>query len=288
MFSLVEIMPLRVGNQGNVGNQNGNVVNENVQENVRNVLVNGNRVGCSYKEFLACNPKEYDGKGGAAVLTRWIKKIESMYDMNGCSIDQKVKYAAGSFVGKALTWWNSQIQTELWNHAMVGAGHTTYTDRFHELARLVPYLVTLEIKKIERNGSFNKVEKIRNVGEPSKDKNGRDDNKRTRTGNAFATTANPIGRENTGAWPKCTTCNSYHAPGGPCRTCFNCNRSGHLAKDCRDMPRNVNPVNAKNPTVRAYYECGSTNHVRSACPRLNRAQGPGEIVQTKLLLITVC
>ncbi|GJU93809.1 putative reverse transcriptase domain-containing protein [Tanacetum coccineum] len=54
----------QVGNQGNVGNQNGNVVNENVQENIRNVLVNGNRVGCSYKEFLACNPKEYDGKGG--------------------------------------------------------------------------------------------------------------------------------------------------------------------------------------------------------------------------------
>ncbi|GJZ81878.1 hypothetical protein Tco_0646872 [Tanacetum coccineum] len=57
-----------VGNQENVGNQNGNVVNENVQENVGNVIVNGNRVGCSYKEFLACNPKEYNGKGGVVVL----------------------------------------------------------------------------------------------------------------------------------------------------------------------------------------------------------------------------
>ncbi|GKE91905.1 putative reverse transcriptase domain-containing protein [Tanacetum coccineum] len=41
------------------------------------------------------------------------------------------------------------------------------------------------------------------------------------------------------------------------------------------MPRNVNPVNARNPTARACYECGSTDHVKSACPRMNRAQGPG-------------
>nr|GEU41202.1 putative reverse transcriptase domain-containing protein [Tanacetum cinerariifolium] len=114
-----------VGNQGNVGNQNGNVVNENIEENIRNVLVNENWVDCSYKEFLACNLKNYDGKGGAVVLTRWIKKMESMQDMSGCSIDQK-------------------------NHVMVGAGHAAYTDRFHELARLVPHLVTPESRKIER------------------------------------------------------------------------------------------------------------------------------------------
>ncbi|GJY68271.1 putative reverse transcriptase domain-containing protein [Tanacetum coccineum] len=285
------------------------------QENVRNVLVNGNRVGCSYKEFLAFNPKEYDGKGGAVVLTQWIKNMENVQDMSGCSIDQKVKYTAGSFVGKALTWWKSQIrtlsqevdvcmswndfklmmieefcpshemqklETELWNHAMVGAGHAAYTDRFHELARLVPHLVTPESRKIKRyvcglalQIRRMKVEKRGNVGESSKDKNGKDDNKRTRTGNAFATTANPVGRENTGTWPKCTTCNSYYAPGGPCRTCFNCNRPSHLAKDCRGVRRNVNPVNSRNPNVRACYECGSTDHVRPACPRFNRAQGPG-------------
>ncbi|GKG00375.1 hypothetical protein Tco_0302065, partial [Tanacetum coccineum] len=49
-----------------------------------------------------------------------------------------------------------------------------------------------------RNGSIKKVEKIGNMGEPTKDKNGRDDNKRTRTGNAFATTVNPVGRVNAG------------------------------------------------------------------------------------------
>ncbi|GKB71728.1 hypothetical protein Tco_0933140 [Tanacetum coccineum] len=43
--NLLPAMLAQVSNRGNVGNLNGNVVNENVQENVGNVLVNGNRVG---------------------------------------------------------------------------------------------------------------------------------------------------------------------------------------------------------------------------------------------------
>ncbi|GKB90550.1 reverse transcriptase zinc-binding domain-containing protein [Tanacetum coccineum] len=78
-----------VSNRGNVGNQNGNVVNENIQENGGNVIVNDNWVGCSYKEFLACNPKEYDGKGGAVVLTRCIEKMESVHDMSGVVLTKK-------------------------------------------------------------------------------------------------------------------------------------------------------------------------------------------------------
>ncbi|GKA84892.1 putative reverse transcriptase domain-containing protein [Tanacetum coccineum] len=86
----------------------------------------------------------------------------------------------------------------------------------------------------------------------------RDDNKRTRTGNDFATTTNPVRRESMGTAPKCTTCNFYHPPEAPCCTCFNCNRPGHLAKDCRVVPRNVNLVNARNPAAarRACFECG--------------------------------
>nr|GEX28834.1 hypothetical protein [Tanacetum cinerariifolium] len=171
---VIEGLNGNIGNQRNVGNQNGNVANENVQENIRNVLVNGNWVGYSYKEFSACNPKEYDGKGGVVVLTRWIDKIENVQDMSGCSIDQKVKYTASLFV------------------------------------------VTPESRKIERNGSIKKVEKRGNMGEPS-----------------------------------------------------------HLAKDCRGVPRNMNLVNTRNPPGRACYECGSTDHVRPTCPRLNRAQGLG-------------
>ncbi|GJS59836.1 hypothetical protein Tco_0654620 [Tanacetum coccineum] len=72
-------------------------------------------------QFLACNLKESDGKGGAIVCTRWIEKMESVQDMCGCRDNQNVKYTAGSFVCKALTWWNSQIHTRS-QEVVIGSG----------------------------------------------------------------------------------------------------------------------------------------------------------------------
>ncbi|GKC23565.1 reverse transcriptase domain-containing protein [Tanacetum coccineum] len=156
---------------------------------------------------------------------------------------------------------------------MVGVVHAAYTDRFHDLARLVPHLVTPENKRIERyiyglapqiyeairNGSFKKnIEKRGNGGETNRDRNVKDDNKRTRTRNAFATTTNPVRREYTGTTPKCMNCNLHHSPESPCRACFSCNFLGHLTKDCRVVPWMVNLVNARNPTAArgACFECG--------------------------------
>ncbi|GKB43419.1 reverse transcriptase domain-containing protein [Tanacetum coccineum] len=155
--------------------------------------------------------------------------------------------------------------------------------RFHELARLVPHLVTPKNKRIERmkairNGSLKKnTENRGNDGEPSRDRNVRDDNNRTSTGNAFATTANPVRIEYTSTTPKCTNCNLHHSHELPCRACFSCNRLGHLAKDCRVVPRMVNPVNSRNPTAApgACFKCGGTDHFKAAGPRLNQAQRPG-------------
>nr|GEW95294.1 putative reverse transcriptase domain-containing protein [Tanacetum cinerariifolium] len=116
-----------------------------------------------------------------------------------------------------------------------------------------------------RNGSLKKnPEKRRNGGEPNRDRNVRDGNKRTKTGKDFATTTNPVRREYNGTIPKCISCNLHHPPKMPCQAFINCGRPRHMEKDCRVAPRTVNPMNAKNPTAApgACYEYGGTDHLR--------------------------
>nr|GEY64615.1 hypothetical protein [Tanacetum cinerariifolium] len=66
---------------------------------------------------------------------------ENVIDNSGCAENQNVKYATSSFVNKALTWWNTQVQAR---------GREVAIDRFRELAKLVSHLVTLESSRIKR------------------------------------------------------------------------------------------------------------------------------------------
>nr|GEW36487.1 reverse transcriptase domain-containing protein [Tanacetum cinerariifolium] len=124
-------------------NQNGDATNNHIRGDFGNIIMNNDHRGCTYKEFLVCNPKEYDGKGGSIVYTRWMEKME------------------------------------------LSRGGTLKST--HEVEKPLRHLVRTEYK-------------------------------------------------------------------------------GHFAKDYRVVPRNVNPINARNLVARTCYECGSTNHIKVACP----------------------
>nr|GEX78844.1 hypothetical protein [Tanacetum cinerariifolium] len=211
------------------------------------------RNGCSYKDFVAYKPKEFDD-------------------------NQKVKYSAGSLTSRALTWWNSEVGTR-GREAAVGMTWEDFKALMKEeyfpsnkIQRLIPYLVTPETKRIKRNVSLKW-----NGGESSKEGNVKNENKRSRNGKVFVTITNPVKKEYTGSAPKWTNCNFHHILETHYCMCTNCNCLGHFARDCRAGHRMVNPLNARIPTAarRACYECGRTDHYKSTCLRLNRALGQG-------------
>ncbi|GJW72417.1 putative reverse transcriptase domain-containing protein [Tanacetum coccineum] len=126
-----------------------------VTDNVNNANANGGNGnggnnGCSYKAFLACNTQDYDGKGGAVALTRWIEKMELVIENSRCAENQKVEFKVLLVEEFCPSNKMEKLESEFWNHTLVGANHAGYNDRFHELAKLVPHLVTPKSKRIGR------------------------------------------------------------------------------------------------------------------------------------------
>ncbi|KAK1406188.1 hypothetical protein QVD17_41477 [Tagetes erecta] len=69
----------------------------------------------------------------------------------------------------------------------------------------------------------------------------------------------------TGTLPKCNFCPLHHAPNTPCHKCSICQRYGHVAKDCWNVPNTAN--NNRVNQGRACYNCGDPNHFRNNCPQ---------------------
>ncbi|GJS50364.1 putative reverse transcriptase domain-containing protein [Tanacetum coccineum] len=137
---------------------------------------------CTYSSFMKCNPTSFHGNEGAVELSRWFEKTESVFSISECAERNKVKFAAATLQGRALTWWNSQVATlglevvnakswndmkimmreefcppeeiqrmevELWNLRVKDSNISAYTQRFNELVLLCPEMVPSEKKKVE-------------------------------------------------------------------------------------------------------------------------------------------
>ncbi|GJT33383.1 putative reverse transcriptase domain-containing protein [Tanacetum coccineum] len=133
------------------------------------------------KTLYNCKPHTFKGLKAVVRMKRWFEKIEQVFEICKCAEDDKVKFAMCTFEGRALTWWNGNVQTlglananqipwsnvkammtteycpateiekmeqELWTLTLKGDDIEAYSNRFHELVLMCPELMPTESKKI--------------------------------------------------------------------------------------------------------------------------------------------
>ncbi|GKE81039.1 hypothetical protein Tco_1551039, partial [Tanacetum coccineum] len=66
---------------------------------------------CRYKDFLNCKPLTFMGTEGVVVLSQWFEKMELVFHISNCAMENQVKFATCTFLRNALTWWNSHMKT---------------------------------------------------------------------------------------------------------------------------------------------------------------------------------
>nr|GEX96703.1 reverse transcriptase domain-containing protein [Tanacetum cinerariifolium] len=207
---------------------------------------------CTYPDFIKCQPLNFKGTKGVVELTQWFEKMETVFRISNCSVENQIKFSTCNLLGSALTWWNYHVIT-------VGPD-VVYTMTWVDLKKKMTdkYCPRGKMKKLKS--------KFWNLRVKSNDV--QQQNKRQNTDMAYTAGSGekkPYG----GSKPLCPKCNYHHD--GPCALkCHKCIKVGHFARDSRSTA-NINTANnqmsngtGQKPTC---YECGSQGHFKRDCTK---------------------
>ncbi|GJX85890.1 putative reverse transcriptase domain-containing protein [Tanacetum coccineum] len=198
---------------------------------------------CTYQDFMKCQPLYFKGTEGVVELTQWFKRMETVFRISNCSMDNQIKFSTCTLLAGALTWWNSHVRIVGQDvaYAMTWTDlRKKITDKYYprnEMKKLKVELWNLKVKegKVERMSvvarhDFREAKVKRKLMTfPKEQQNHPRQNKRQNTGRAYAA-GNSDKRPYGGPKPLCPKCNYHHD--GPCTPrCNNCKKIGHLARD---------------------------------------------------------
>ncbi|GJR50529.1 reverse transcriptase domain-containing protein [Tanacetum coccineum] len=138
---------------------------------------------CTYQDFMKCQPLYFKGTEGVVELTQWFERMETVFRISNCFVENQIKFSTCTLLASDLTWWNSHVMTvghdvayamtltdlrkrmtdkycprnkmkkleaELWNMKVKGTNVIGYNQRFQELALLCVRMFPEESDKIER------------------------------------------------------------------------------------------------------------------------------------------
>ncbi|GJR19201.1 reverse transcriptase domain-containing protein [Tanacetum coccineum] len=138
---------------------------------------------CTYTDFMKCQPLNFKGTKGVFELTQWFEKMEIVFRISNCSMENQIKFSTCTLLGSALTWWNSHVRTvghdvayamtwtylkkkmtdkyclrseikklevEMWNLKVKGTDVIGYNQCFQELALMCVRMFPEELDKVEK------------------------------------------------------------------------------------------------------------------------------------------
>nr|GEV42014.1 putative reverse transcriptase domain-containing protein [Tanacetum cinerariifolium] len=210
------------------------------------------------------------GTEGVVGLSQWLKKIESVFYISGCAIDNQVKFATCTLLGAVLTWWNGHRFQEL---ALMctkfladetekvdkyisglpdnihGNGMSARPKTLDETIELANNLMDQKLRTYAERQNENK----RKADVSSRNNHQQQLHKKQNVARAY--TAGP-GEKNvyTGDLSLCTKCN-YHHTGQCAPKCGKCKRYGHTTMNCREAKDKSKEKRLEDmPIVRDFFE----------------------------------
>ncbi|GJU00897.1 putative reverse transcriptase domain-containing protein [Tanacetum coccineum] len=255
---------------------------------------------CTYQDFMKCQPLFFKGTEGVVSLTQWFERMETVFRISNCTMENQVKFATCTLMGTALTWWNSHART-VTNDVGI-CNDVAYNQRFKELriAGVNRMFLNVNVKLKDLSGGLpdsiyssvvaskpktmqeaiematdlmdrrintlaeRQTENKRKFEDAPRNNQTQQPNKRQNSGRAYAA-GNGDRKPYEGAKPRCPKSRPVSANKQQTQLNNNNNRNNN---NQRAQGANTNAI--------VCFECGAPGHFRSNCPQWkNKNQGNG-------------
>nr|GEY50312.1 hypothetical protein [Tanacetum cinerariifolium] len=214
---------------------------------------------CTYTDFLKCQPLPFKGFKGTV-------GHEAAYGMSWKTLMKMMtnKYCPRNEIRK--------LEMELWEQKVKVASKAK---TMQEAIEIATELMDKKVRTFAERETASK-RKFENTSRNTQSQQRKQSNKRQNTGRVY-TAASSEKKQYGGSKPLCAKCNYHHD--GPCAPkCHNCNKIGHLARDCR-ITANTNNANNQRGTGSGQksgcHECGVQGNFRRECPKLKNNKNHG-------------
>ncbi|GJU03569.1 putative reverse transcriptase domain-containing protein [Tanacetum coccineum] len=126
---------------------NGDGRHSSHEDNRRNVQTTR---PCFYADFMKCQPLNFKGNEGVVGLTWWIEKMESVFNISGCAIENQ-EVLKKKMIDKYYPQGEiKKLEIELWYLKVKGNDVPTYTERFQELTLICTKFVANKTEKVDK------------------------------------------------------------------------------------------------------------------------------------------
>ncbi|GJZ49274.1 hypothetical protein Tco_0603464 [Tanacetum coccineum] len=217
---------------------------------------------CFYADFMKCQPLNFKGTEGVVGLTRWIEKMESVFNISGCAIENQVKFATCTLLELTLICTKFVAnETEKVDKYISGLPDNIYGNvksarpkTLDETIELANDLMDQKLRTYAERQSDNK----RKADDSSRDNHGHQQQpfKRQNVAKVYNMgigERKPYG----GSLPKC----HLHHNGSCTQRYHKCNKVGHFARNCRSTGNtnvaNTQKGNGAAPKGNGCFECGA-------------------------------
>nr|GEY84607.1 hypothetical protein [Tanacetum cinerariifolium] len=189
---------------------------------------------CFYADFMKCHPLNFKGNEGVVRLTRWIEKMEFVFNISSCAIENQDVLKKKMTDKYCLQGKLKKLEIELWN-----------------LKSSKP--MTLD-ETIELTNDL-MDQKLRTYAERTDSKRKTDDTSRNNHGYQ----QQPFQKKNVAK--KCHKCNKVGHFARDCRSFGNANVA-NAQRDGKETPKG-----------NGCFECGASGHFKRDCPKLKNKNG---------------